>query len=169
MGRIVTQPLEYIQPTQRPWFSETALAHVLWHLRSDSEQLLPVAVREHNGRGVLLDGRHRLLAYCIQGREHIQTLIAESCTDGFSQKRWPHAPQDAIRDANTIIRDRWHRAPDKAQANQRAGIHTVQDLRAKLPNLRSPTYVPWLLEKVEQATTAPYPKDVYGRFVPQQL
>ncbi|MBS3094886.1 hypothetical protein J4474_04425 [Candidatus Pacearchaeota archaeon] len=105
MGQIIQASFSEILPGE-DGFNNSQLLDI-FRFAERGLDILPVPVREYNGKYLHLDGRHRLLYHKIRGEESVWLYLLESREDFMSEEVFPDVPKVFLWENNDNIYGRW--------------------------------------------------------------
>jgi len=107
MGHTIEANFEDILPGEDD-FDELHLARVIQF--AETNELLPIPVRELNGKYLHLDGRHSLMYHYLAEKEPLKLFLLDEQSDGMHNHNFPGIETRLLMERNKNIRGRWYSA-----------------------------------------------------------
>lgn len=104
---------------------------------AEINELLPIPVRELNGKYLHLDGRHSLIYYYLAKKDSIKLFLLDEQSDGMHNHNFPGIETNLLLERNRNIRSRWYSAEYISQIlNVRNYIEHFENLKQKYSFLK---------------------------------
>lgn len=105
MGKIITLSFTDILPSEFG-INSSSLSSII-NAFEQNVPLLPIPVREIQGKFAHIDGRHRLAAYYLSGSDEVDCYLVEHRQDRLQEEMFSNFNRIDIVGSNEVIWNRW--------------------------------------------------------------
>jgi hypothetical protein len=113
MGKIIEAKFDMILPEENR-LNKGKLKTIVKYLGVE-KSLLPIPVRERDGKYVNLDGRNRLIYHYLSGDEKVELFLSEYAVDFMHRFDFPEIDPSELKENNRNISRRWQSAMEVSE------------------------------------------------------